>query len=338
MHKRRYVFSLPVVIVVVAISHAVSALVMLALAAQAVTLGTGTITAILVTASAAGLVMTFPVCVGVQRIQDAGVHIHAGADALEPRGLSTWPVMALFAHVLRIANRLPLLRQRGHVSIATSDRLEEDVIASLPLDERCWLEWDLHEGLKQHVFAVGARVALACRELDQHPAVVPAILDDVQQLLHEIDVEINSLLQYLRPTVGLTLPYLVAALRDHCAAFSYQTRASVSFLPATLPDHPRLPPGALPLLQQVVHATFVTITRQTRPEHVQVRLEQHTEALMLEIQSDGAGFKLALGVRGPGLSILAERMQELGGHMEIQSAPGAGMSLRAEVPLLPRPD
>jgi signal transduction histidine kinase len=55
--------------------------------------------------------------------------------------------------------------------------------------------------------------------------------------------------------------------------------------------------------------------------------------LAVEVSDDGCGFDPA-AARGLGLSSLADRMSIAGGTMAIDSRPGAGSTVRAEVPLM----
>jgi len=75
-----------------------------------------------------------------------------------------------------------------------------------------------------------------------------------------------------------------------------------------------------------------------RTEEARVTLEEHDGELQLEIQDRGAGFDLeSQGGRpaGDGLGVMGmrERAEHLGGSLTIQSAPGAGTTVRVRVPL-----
>jgi signal transduction histidine kinase len=66
-----------------------------------------------------------------------------------------------------------------------------------------------------------------------------------------------------------------------------------------------------------------------------VRLGQTAQRLVVEVSDDGRGFEPArpeLRSRHLGLTSMEERAQELGGRLEIRSAPGTGTTVRLEVP------
>jgi signal transduction histidine kinase len=58
--------------------------------------------------------------------------------------------------------------------------------------------------------------------------------------------------------------------------------------------------------------------------------------LLLTIQDDGAGFD-ASRIKGLGLLGMAERVTHLGGDFRIESEPGRGVLVRAELPLPANP-
>ena len=58
-------------------------------------------------------------------------------------------------------------------------------------------------------------------------------------------------------------------------------------------------------------------------------------ATCLEVQDDGVGFDLTAARDGGGLGIpgMKERVQKIGGRLEIKSAPGQGPKIVVEVPI-----
>jgi NarL family two-component system sensor histidine kinase LiaS len=67
---------------------------------------------------------------------------------------------------------------------------------------------------------------------------------------------------------------------------------------------------------------------------VELSLAPDGEGVRLVVRDDGAGFSLADGLRsaGLGLAMMRERAAEVGGSVEIVTAPGAGTTVRLWVP------
>ena len=63
-----------------------------------------------------------------------------------------------------------------------------------------------------------------------------------------------------------------------------------------------------------------------------VRLANPDGRLTFEVEDDGRGFDPATVRRGSGLTNIADRLDALGGGLEISSAPGNGTRLRGTIP------
>ncbi len=76
--------------------------------------------------------------------------------------------------------------------------------------------------------------------------------------------------------------------------------------------------------------------RHAQAETIRVGIEQRAGRVILEVRDDGTGFDPhapALRARHLGLTSMEERCRSLGGELVIESTPGAGTVVRAEVPL-----
>jgi signal transduction histidine kinase len=66
---------------------------------------------------------------------------------------------------------------------------------------------------------------------------------------------------------------------------------------------------------------------------VAVRLRDERKQLLVEVTDDGRGFDVTALVRGAGLTNMEDRLDALGGTLQIESTPGVGTTLRATVPV-----
>ena len=66
---------------------------------------------------------------------------------------------------------------------------------------------------------------------------------------------------------------------------------------------------------------------------VTVRLREEEHKLHVEVTDDGRGFDVAAVTRGAGLTNMEDRLDALGGTLQIESTPGVGTTLRATVPV-----
>jgi signal transduction histidine kinase len=94
-----------------------------------------------------------------------------------------------------------------------------------------------------------------------------------------------------------------------------------------------LPTGTEVVLLRVCQEALANVRKHAKANAVQVRLCYGQDAVRLEITDDGGGFDCAAATRGYGLRGMRERVQQVGGTMSVNSAPGTGTAILAEVPL-----
>ena len=196
-------------------------------------------------------------------------------------------------------------------------------------EERNRMARELHDSIKQQLFSIGVSAAAA----RARGGADNAALDDIERGAREAQVEMNALLQQLRPA-PLENVGLVEALREQGEALGYRTGAEVSVSVGALPSEDRLPPRAQEQLFRMAQEALANIARHARARHVWLRLEAQGDAMLLEIRDDGQGFSPETAGSGMGLGNLRERARSLDGSAEITSAPGQGTTARILIPLL----
>jgi signal transduction histidine kinase len=111
-------------------------------------------------------------------------------------------------------------------------------------------------------------------------------------------------------------------------------RVHPTTLELELSGTPRLRPGVDDEVFRIAQEALHNALRHAGAERITVRLEENGDGLGLSISDDGGGFDpgaAALRARRLGLTSMEERARELGGRLEIDSAPGAGTSVRLDV-------
>jgi signal transduction histidine kinase len=124
---------------------------------------------------------------------------------------------------------------------------------------------------------------------------------------------------------------LLPALERLTATFSEQTGLPVDFQ-AVLPDE-RLAPEVETALYRIVQEALTNIVKHARASRVSVLLTRKSNSVTAVIEDDGAGFEPGrVGEDGLGLLGMRERVALVGGRIDVESRPGAGTALVAEVP------
>ena len=94
-----------------------------------------------------------------------------------------------------------------------------------------------------------------------------------------------------------------------------------------LPD-----PALRTCIYRVVQEALHNCARHSQARSVRVIVRQEAHRILLSVEDDGHGFD-AGRVRGLGLVGMEERVTHLGGAFEVQSQPGGGTRVAAELPL-----
>jgi signal transduction histidine kinase len=206
-------------------------------------------------------------------------------------------------------------------------------------EERRRLRRDLHDGLGPVLASQGLKMAAVGQLLQDDGAKAQKLLEELTAQNAATVAEIRRLVYELRPAALDDLG-LVGAVRDYAADFR-----------SDAPDSPRLkvnvrtPVVGLPVLPAAIEVAayriategLTNIARHAQAQHAEVSFTVNTtnpaRKLHLEITDDGIG--LPETVRsGVGLISMRERAEEVGGHLHIESSPGQGTHVVAELPLV----
>lgn len=210
------------------------------------------------------------------------------------------------------------------VAVVRQYTLGRELAAARAERERLRLARTLHDSVKQQAFVAALELGTARRRAaergqpdDEHLAAAAAAVVGIQRGLVE-------LIDGLRPE---TPTELHTALRDEAAAWSRRHGIAVRLrLDAAGP----LP--AEPLLPAAIEAWTNIARHAPTTRRVTVQLREVGDMVRLTVSDDGPGFDTTLVPRGHGLRGAAERLAEHGGSLRIDSRPGAGTTLTAEVP------
>jgi signal transduction histidine kinase len=140
----------------------------------------------------------------------------------------------------------------------------------------------------------------------------------------------RALIFELRPE-SLESEGLVAALDKQVAA----TRARYGIkVDVTACSEPGVPIGVKEALFRIGQEALHNTVKHARASQVQMSLAETDGRIVLQVEDDGQGFDPGGEFPGHlGLRSMKERMERLGGRFSVESSPGAGTRVRAEVPL-----
>ena len=198
-------------------------------------------------------------------------------------------------------------------------------------EERHRLARDLHDSIKQQIFAIHTAAATAQARFDGDAGGAREAVEQIRASAREAMSEMDAMLQGLR-AAPLENVGLVGALQQACEALAFRTGARVEFVPGELPPSASLPPGAHETVFRVAQEALSNIARHARAAHVTVTITSKDGALVLTIADDGAGFDPGTSPRGQGLANMRSRAAECRGFLNIERTDDALTRVELEIP------
>jgi signal transduction histidine kinase len=189
--------------------------------------------------------------------------------------------------------------------------------------ERRRLERDLHDGAQQHLVALKVKLGLAEMLLGRDPEKAAAILE---QLKGDADEALDTLRDLAR---GIYPPLL--ADKGLVVALESQARKSTVAVTVEAEGVQRYAQDVEATVYFCVLEALQNVQKYAAASQVTVRLREDDRALRFEVQDDGKGFDASTTSKGAGLTNMGDRVDALGGSLEVESQTGAGTCVRGRL-------
>lgn len=190
--------------------------------------------------------------------------------------------------------------------------------------ERRRVERDIHDGAQQQLVALAVKLRLAEQVVERDPAKARDLLGQLQAQAGETLEDLRDLARGIYPPLladeGLgpallaqarKIPAPVQVQTDGVGRYGQEVEAAVYFC-------------VLEALQNV--------TKYAEASRVEVALRHEDAGLTFSVSDDGVGFDRGSTTRGTGLQGMADRLDAVGGSLEVRSAPGRGTTILGRVP------
>jgi signal transduction histidine kinase len=203
-------------------------------------------------------------------------------------------------------------------------------------DERKRIARELHDQTSQDLAALMLSLDACAISMttkgpgsEQHLQTAKALVGTILTNIHHL---INDLRPSLLDDLGLAsaiLWYGEQRLKPMGIALDFQCNRMEA----------RLPPAVEIALFRILQEALTNIVRYANATSVKVTLDMDDQIVALAVEDNGIGFQVATVVpeqpdgRGLGLRGMQERVTTFGGEFHIQSTPGQGTSIKAQVPL-----
>ncbi len=214
------------------------------------------------------------------------------------------------------------------------------------VEERHRLARDLHDSVKQQLFAVTLLLGSARLDVQEQPE-TERTLAEAEEIARQAQQELTGLIRALRP-VALAAKGLCAAVRELASDWSRRTGIAIT---VQAPPDLTLPAAAEQELFRVVEEALSNAARHSGATQAEVAIVRAAGTVALWIADNGHGFDLDRAERaqasagenlgrnghesiGLGLRHMRERVEGLGGTFHLTSTPN-GTRIEVSLPAQP---
>lgn len=225
------------------------------------------------------------------------------------------PLMFLSA-VMKDARRTQESLRKASSSLIAAQEQERQRIAR-----------ELHDDLGQRLALLNVKLKGLLQEADTSlKSAVPDLVDEVEAIASSVHDMSHGLYPSQLEYLGL-----VPAVKRLCDDVGHGKQCSITLTMDNLPRQldPRISVGLYRVMQEALH----NILSHSQAGNVHVQLQTDDSRIWLKIVDDGIGFDVGHKGRGLGLISMQQRVQSLGGAIEITSRPNAGTRVEIRIPL-----
>ena len=191
-------------------------------------------------------------------------------------------------------------------------------------EERRRLERNLHDGAQQHLVALKVKLGLAEMLADKDP-------EKAKATLAELKTDTDEALETLRNLARGIYPPLLAD-KGLAAALEGQARKATLPVEVDADGVGRYPQEAEAAVYFSVLEALQNVQKYARASWATVRLREGGGDLTFEVQDDGTGFDTATQKKGSGIQNMVDRLDALGGSVELTSEIGSGTMVTGRLP------
>lgn len=198
-------------------------------------------------------------------------------------------------------------------------------------DERLHLSRELHDESGQLLAALTVQLGLLERDAN-HPGTIHERVVELKQTANAIQENLHRLAVNLRPA-SLDHLGLITTLQQLIREFSRQYNIKVDFETVGMQEK-RMPIEVETALLRIVQESLTNVVLHAQAARVDILLNMTGKRVSAIIEDNGVGFIPASAMVEDQLGLfgMRERVEMLGGTFTIESSPGKGTTVKAEVP------
>jgi signal transduction histidine kinase len=210
--------------------------------------------------------------------------------------------------------------------------VEKDATTTAALEERQRIYRELHDRVLQLLSSIRLRAEVSRRELIGSPQALEKELETIEKATDRAITEIRRLLADNQAQSDLVAGTLERRLREELEIFRARAGLKLDF---------RCDIGAHSLSHAVERELYfalreglINVIRHAHASELKLRLFQDGNICRATLQDNGSGFDVGVTEGGShyGLRIMKERIEKIGGHFMIDTAPGKGTLISIAIP------
>jgi signal transduction histidine kinase len=227
-----------------------------------------------------------------------------------------------------------LLKQSRHMQEQL--RLLSRQLLSVQEDERKMISRELHDQIAQTLTGINVRLASLKADSMRNTTGLQRKISNTQRLVEKSVDIVHRFARDLRPTVLDDLG-LIPALHSFMNNFTRRTGVRASLAAFTMKID-QLDAAKRTVLFRVAQEALTNVARHAHASRVEVSIQKLPGCIRMKIKDDGKSFNVECafhsnGGKHLGLLGMRERLEMVGGRLDIESTPGKGTTVQAQIPL-----
>jgi PAS domain S-box-containing protein len=201
-------------------------------------------------------------------------------------------------------------------------------------EERKRISRELHDEIAQSLVGINVQLAALTREAAGDPKGLQRNVARAQRLVERSVARVHRFARLLRPTVLDDLG-LIPALHAFLKEFARRTGIRPSL--TVFAGVEQLDTDKRTVLFRVAQEALANVAKHSKASRVELTIEKRGACVCMKLKDDGGAFEVdrvlqEKGSKRLGLLGMRERLEMVGGSFEIESAPGRGTTVRAQIP------
>jgi signal transduction histidine kinase len=210
-------------------------------------------------------------------------------------------------------------------------------ILSAQEEERKKISRDLHDEIAQTLTVINIHLATLSKETSVNTKSLKKTISRTQQLVERSMNIVHRFARELRPTLLDDLG-LIPALHSYMKDFMKRTGIHIHFTAFTSGFVEQLNSDQRTVLYRVAQSALTNVAQHAQASRVNVSIRKLRDAIRMEIHDNGKSFEVervlfAKRHKRLGLLGMRERVEMVGGSFGVESAPGKGTTIHAQIPI-----